>query len=148
MNEESKLVFKLIGLQIEELSELDGLIIPREVLLSDNKYDEVRKLIPDLKQNYSSSLMTSLHKNADKTQRWPLLNLVRQILNTYRYNMKPIRKSDGYTLEGVKKYKRYFEIKKEHFIKNDNNEDIDNNNNEEISKKIETKNINLYNLIT
>ena len=26
--------------------------------------------------------------------------------------MEPIRKSDGYTLEGVKKYKRYFLIKK------------------------------------
>jgi hypothetical protein len=128
MNEESKQVFKLIGFKVEELNELDGLIIPREVLLSDNKYDEVRKLIPDLKQNYSSSLMTSLHKNADKIQRWPLLNLVRQILNTYRYKMEPIRKSDGYTLEGVKKYKRYFEIKKMQLITNDND-----NNNEDIS---------------
>ena len=26
--------------------------------------------------------------------------------------MEPIRKSDGYTLEGVKKYKRFFQIKK------------------------------------
>jgi 23S rRNA maturation-related 3'-5' exoribonuclease YhaM len=26
--------------------------------------------------------------------------------------MEPIRKSDGYTLEGVKKYKRYFLINK------------------------------------
>ena len=112
MNEESKLVFKLIGLQIEELKDLDGITIPREVLLSDNKYDEVKKLIPDLKQNYSSSLMTSLHKNADKTQRWPLLNLVRQILNVYDYKMEPIRKADGYTLEGIKKYKRYFQITK------------------------------------
>lgn len=145
MNEESKLVFKLIGLQIQELNELDGLIIPREVLLSDNKYDEVRKLIPNLKQNYSSSLMTSLHKNADKTQRWPLLNLVRQILNTYRYKMEPIRKSDGYTLEGVKKYKRYFEIKKMQLITNDNNNE---DNDEDISKKIEKNNNQFYNLIT
>lgn len=145
MNEESKLVFKLIGLQIEQLNELDGLIIPREVLLSDNKYDEVRKLIPNLKQNYSSSLMTSLHKNADKTQRWPLLNLVRQILNTYRYKMEPIRKSDGYTLEGVKKYKRYFEIKKMQLITNDDNDD---DNDEDISKKIEKNNNQFYNLIT
>ena len=145
MNEESKLVFKLIGLQIQELNELDGIIIHREVLLSDNKYDEVRKLIPDLKQNYSSSLMTSLHKNADKTQRWPLLNLVRQILNTYRYKMEPIRKSDGYTLEGVKKYKRYFEIKKMQLITNDNNNE---DNDEDISKKIEKNNNHFYNLIT
>jgi hypothetical protein len=26
--------------------------------------------------------------------------------------MEPIRKSDGYTLDGIKKYKRYFLIKK------------------------------------
>ena len=26
--------------------------------------------------------------------------------------MEPIRKADGYTLEGVKKYKRYFQIHK------------------------------------
>ena len=56
--------------------------------------------------------MTSLQKNADKSQKWPLLNLVRQILSTHNYKMEPIRKSDGYTLEGVKKYKRYFLIKK------------------------------------
>jgi hypothetical protein len=26
--------------------------------------------------------------------------------------MEPVRKSDGYTKEGVKKYKRYFQIRK------------------------------------
>ena len=56
--------------------------------------------------------MTGLQRNADKNQKWPLLNLIRQILNAYNYEMEPIRKSDGYTLEGVKKYKRYFLIKK------------------------------------
>jgi hypothetical protein len=68
--------------------------------------------------------MTSLQKNADKSQKWPLLNLVRQILNVYDYKMEPIRKSDGYTLEGVKKYKRFFLIKKniaKNILKNDLN---------------------------
>ena len=55
--------------------------------------------------------MTCLQKNADKSQKWPLLNLVRQILNVYGYKMVPIRKADGYTLEGIKKYKRYFQVK-------------------------------------
>jgi hypothetical protein len=84
----------------------------RDQLLSDNKYEEIKKLLPELKKIYSSSLMTSLQRNADKSQKWPLLNLVRQILSTHNYRMEPIRKSDGYTLEGVKKYKRYFLIKK------------------------------------
>ena len=112
MNEESKTILKIIGIEFNEISDLNGLSILRDQLLSDNKYDEVKKLLPELKKTYSSSLMTSLQKNADKSQKWPLLNLVRQILSTHNYKMEPIRKSDGYTLEGVKKYKRYFLIKK------------------------------------
>ena len=112
MNEESKTILKIIGIEFNDVDDLNGLTILRDQLLSDNKYEEVKKLLPELKKIYSSSLMTSLQKNADKSQKWPLLNLVRQILSTYNYKMEPIRKSDGYTLEGVKKYKRYFLIKK------------------------------------
>ena len=118
MDKESKSVFKLIGIEFDELKEIDGIIIPRETLLSDSKYDEIKKLIPELKNNFSSSLLTSLQKNADKSQKWPLLNLVRQILNVYDYKMEPIRKADGYTLEGIKKYKRYFQITKKHLTNN------------------------------
>ena len=112
MNEESKTILKIIGIEFNEIHELNGLSMLRDHLLSDTKYEEVKHFLPELKKTYSSSLMTSLQKNADKSQKWPLLNLVRQILNTHGYKMDPIRKSDGYTLEGVKKYKRYFLIKK------------------------------------
>jgi len=117
MDNESKLIFKSIGIEFDTLLELNGLFIPREMLLSDNKYDEIKKLIPDLKKNYSSSLMTSLQKTAEKSQKWPLLNLVRQILNTYNFKMEPVRKADGYTLDGIKKYKRFFLIKKKIIMK-------------------------------
>jgi hypothetical protein len=126
MDDEIKSIFNIIGLEINQFDELNGMIISRETLLSDNKYDELKYLIPKLKKNYSSSLMTSLQKNAEKSQKWPLLNLIRQLLHVYGYKMDPIRKADGYTLEGVKKYKRYFLIHK----KNNNNE----------NKKIDLKN--------
>ena len=106
----TKILLETIGLEFNDLKQLNGLIIPREQLLSDAKYEEIKYLIPKLKKAYSSSFMTSLQNNADKVQKWPLLNLVRQILHVYYYNMVPIRKADGYTLEGVKKYKRYFQI--------------------------------------
>ena len=51
-------------------------------------------LIPFLKNNRDQ-------KNAEKDQRWPLINLVRQILHKYGYIMEPIRKADGYSLDGT-----------------------------------------------
>ncbi|MCJ7801131.1 MAG: hypothetical protein MUP82_02095 [Candidatus Marinimicrobia bacterium] len=130
MDDESKIILQIAGFEINDLSDIDGLITPRSSLISDSKYEEVKALIPILKKHYSSSLMTSLQTNAENYQRWPLLNLVRQILNVYNYKMEPIRKADGYTLEGVKKYKRYFQIKKRETVHKSNHvkkNEIDNN---------------------
>ena len=138
MDDEIKSIFKIVGLQIKDFHELNGLTISREIMLSDSKYDEIKHLIPQLKQKFSSSLMTSLQKNAEKSQKWPLLNLVRQILHVYGYKMEPIRKADGYTLEGVKKYKRYFLIHKK---------DTDNNENNEIKKINLNKDTNIEDII-
>ena len=112
MDNNIKNFLKSCNIIFEEISQLDGLLIPREVMLSDKTYELVKDKIPELKKKLSSSSLTSLHKNAKKEQKWPLLNLVRQVLKTYSYNMKPIRKADGYTKDGKKKYKRLFVIEK------------------------------------
>ena len=93
-------------------------MILRDPILDNTIYNSIKIQFPNLKQIFSSSLLTSLHKEAGKNQKWPLLNLVRQILNVYGYNMKPIRKSDGYTADGVKKFKRFFQIVKKIEIMN------------------------------
>ena len=79
MDEDSKKILNIVGLNFETISELENLFIPRETLLSDLKYEEIKKLIPDLKKKFSSSFMTSLQKNAEKEQKWPLLNLIKAI---------------------------------------------------------------------
>lgn len=106
----TKSILAIAGIDANLLN-IDGALIPRDTLLSDDKYEEVKQYIPALKRSYSSSFMTSLQHNAEKCQRWPLLNLVRQILNVYGYKMEPVRMADGYTLDGVKKYKRLFRVK-------------------------------------
>ena len=131
MDEISKQVLSMVGIDFDNMNELNGYIIPREVFLSVNKYESVKPFIPELKKRFSSSCMTCLQSTASKEQSWPLLNLVRQILNVYKHNMKPIRKSDGYTKDGVKKYKRFFEIylrpvNPTNNNKDDNNKDDDN----------------------
>lgn len=100
---------------IKEEKELNGLWIPRDILVQNNdeKYELMWKELPKIKKIYSSSALTSLQNNATLTQKWPMLNLIRQILKVNGYNMNPIRKSDGYDKTGKKKYKRYFLIKKQ-----------------------------------
>ena len=142
MDKEIKNIFLIIGLNVEKIEDFEGLFIPREQLLCDLKYNEIKKLIPDLKKIYSSTFMTSLQKNADKCQKWPLLNLVRQILNIYKYKMEPIRKSDGYTLDGIKKYKRFFLITTSNKKKEKNNDETNNNNDETNNNNDETNNNN------
>lgn len=139
MDEISKKILNSIGIYFNELNDLDGQFIPREQFISESKYEELKNLIPELKKHYSSSFMTSLQKNANVYQRWPLLNLIRQILNIFGFKLDPIRKSDGYTLDGIKKYKRFFQIKlKNKKVKKDkdkdkNDEDYKDKNTEELS---------------
>ena len=96
----------------DDFSQLDGMSIPRDIFLSKEVYAEVKNDIEEIKKFYSSGSMTALQKNAESTQKWPLLNLVRQILKTNNYLMHPVRKSNGYTKDGKKKYLRFFTIKK------------------------------------
>ena len=121
MDDNTKQLLELVGIHFDDI---DQTLVPREQLISNAKYTEVQKLIPLLKQQFSSSYMTSLQQNAGKFQKWPLLNLIRQILDVYHYDMTPIRKSDGYTPDGIKKYKRFFLIAKSTFGKVEQNTHI------------------------
>ena len=72
----------------------------------------IEEIVSMKKSGFSSSSLTALQKNAKERQKWPLLNIVRQILKVYGYLLHPIRKSDGYDETGKKKMKRFFIIKK------------------------------------
>ena len=119
MNSEIKNLFEEIGIPFEEIHALNGLCIPREVFLNNTTYTSIKEKIPSLKHYFSSSLLTALQKNAAIKQKWPLLNLIRQILKSMYYKMTPIRLSDGYTKEGKKKYRRLFSIDQIHKINPD-----------------------------
>lgn len=107
-------ILGLVGIHFTTEEELNGVLITRDELMNAEKYKKIcqDEDIKKLKSVFSSSSLTSLQKDAPSDQKWPLLNLVRQILTSYGFVMEPIRKSDGYTKEGVKKYKRFFLLKK------------------------------------
>ena len=107
-------ILKICGFVINNLTDLDNLLIPRNLLLNTDNYNNVKEYFEKLKKtpNFSSSTLTCLHRDAEKKQKWPLLNLVRQILKVKYYRMKPYRKSAGKDASGKKKYVRYFLIEK------------------------------------
>lgn len=102
------------GIVSENYETLENLIISREILLDNEKYNNIKTYLKDLKKidNFSSSTLTCLHNSAESKQKWPLLNLIRQILKVKNFRMIPIRKSDGKDKSGKKKYKRFFRIEK------------------------------------
>jgi len=110
IDEVSKKILVAAGIIFNTNEYPDEILILRDSLLSNKIYKSIETDIVELRKTLSSSSLTSLQKGADKTQKWPLLNLVRQILNVYGYKMVPIRKSDGYTPDGIKKFKRYFQV--------------------------------------
>tara|TARA_B100000925_G_scaffold278523_1_gene247434 strand:+ start:463 stop:849 length:387 start_codon:yes stop_codon:yes gene_type:complete len=111
-NEIVKEFLNKCSIVFDDFAQLDGMLVPRDILISTKKYEEIKEDINKMKKLYSSGSLTALQKNAEASQKWPLLNLVRQILKSNNYKMDPIRKSNGYTKEGKKKYLRFFVIKK------------------------------------
>jgi len=100
------------GIKFENFDDLDGMIIQRDILLLDTTYLRIKPIITELKKIFSSSSHTSMQNVAFKKQRWPLINLVRQVLKSCNYGLTPKRISDGYDANGQKKFKRMFIINK------------------------------------
>ncbi len=111
-----KKVLNKCNIQFNDFYQINGLVLPRDIFLNLEYYEQVKPDIVILKQHLSSSCMTSLQNTAQKNQKWPLLNLVRQMLKALHYRLIPIRKSNGYNKEGKKLYNRFFKIEKMKFI--------------------------------
>lgn len=99
------------GIHCNSLENLNGTIIEREIFLNEKLYNELKSDIPKLKNILKTTVYTATHKNASLSQQWPLLNLIRQILKNYNYQLTPKRVCNGYTKDKKKIYKRLFEIK-------------------------------------
>lgn len=115
MTDNDKILIEFLnkcGIVFEHFDNLNGMVIPRDVLISVEKYEKVKDEIKNIKKIFSSSSLTSLQTKAKGNQKWPLLNLVRQILKQKDYLMKPLRKSAGYNDQGQKKYIRSFQLQK------------------------------------
>lgn len=110
--ENELMLFVCAALNIHSHEFQEGIVIPRDVLLSTDKYEQLKPHIFRLKKIFSSKCMTSLHASAELNQKWPCINLVRQVLKRMGYDIQPERKCAGYDATGKKIFERFFKIHK------------------------------------
>ena len=107
-------MFKLLNYDIEEVSELTNLTIQRDILLHKNTKQKFLDLIPEFKLVYKSSYLNCLHDNSIYKQKFPAINIMRQVLKCNYLSLTPKIVSNGYEkVTGKKKVSRIFTIEKE-----------------------------------
>ena len=107
-------MFKLLNYDIEDVSELTNVTIQRDILLHKNTKQKFLDLIPEFKLVYKSSYLNCLHDNSIYKQKFPAINIMRQVLKCNYLSLTPKIVSNGYEkVTGKKKVSRIFTIEKE-----------------------------------
>ena len=105
-------IFKIINVEIKNVNDLLDLQIDQNVLRNKNLFHEITEKIPNLKSHYNSSKLTCLHSNSLEKQKFPVVNMFRQILKCNNYKLEPFLISNGYDkTNGKKIMERYYRIR-------------------------------------
>lgn len=104
-------ILAVLGITIKTEQDLFGVLIHRDDLLRVDIEQRLAEFVDTLKEKYKSSMLNCLHKNRDDKQKFPAINLVRQILKCNGYKLKPLVFSRGYSKHNGKKLvERNFKI--------------------------------------
>ena len=103
ITDEIKEIFKILSIEVNSEQDLYSVLIPRDLLLRVDIEQQLTSIIIKLKEKYKSSKLNCLHKNRDDKQKFPGINLVRQILRCNGYHLKPVKFSRGYCKHSGKK---------------------------------------------
>lgn len=102
-------LLKIINIDIKDKNALLNYTFERDMLLDQKVIDKYYDMIKSLKKNYTSDILTCLHMNSTVKQRFPGINMLRQILKCNDLKLKPKVVSMGYVAD-VKIVKRFFII--------------------------------------
>ena len=106
-------LFRLIGYHVYEQNDLLDIMIMRDKLLEKTTNKILLDKVPELKKVYNTGYLSCLHDNSIYKQKWPAINLFRQILKCNFYHLTPKILSNGYDkLSGKKQVTRVFVIEK------------------------------------
>ena len=95
-HESIKNLLNILGYKVNNLIDIENLSLDHSQLRSKEIKDKFYKLIPEMKELYDSHHLTCLHNNSNKKQKFPAVNMIRQILKYNGYKLTPKVISKGY----------------------------------------------------
>jgi len=100
-----------LDFNVKNLDDLFSLTISQDKLKDKELINKLYEKIDDLKIFYNSNMLTCLHKNSLHKQKFPALNMLRQICKCNGLKMYPFVISRGYDkVSGRKIIDRYYKI--------------------------------------
>jgi len=104
-----KEIFNIIEKPITCKEDLINMSLNQKNLRSEKFKDKIVGMIPKLKQKYKSHKLTCLHNNSLEKQKFPTINMIRQILKCNKLKLEPYVIFKG-TWNKQKMFERYFKI--------------------------------------
>ena len=105
-------LLKIVKNDIKKDENIENLIIDKEQLKQREIIYKLMELIPKLKTKYNSNMLNCLHRNSLSKQKFPAVNMLRQILKCNNYKLDPYVICNGYNKSNGKKIvERKYKIK-------------------------------------
>ena len=105
-----KEIFDTINYKINTYNDLNFVTLEQDYLKQKTVIHKLYNLIPKLKKKYDSHTLTCLHINSINKQKFPAVNMIRQILKKNNYKLTPYCVCRGYYADGKKRLERYYKI--------------------------------------
>tara|TARA_B110000211_G_scaffold218869_1_gene264086 strand:- start:693 stop:1130 length:438 start_codon:yes stop_codon:yes gene_type:complete len=103
-------LFNVLQIKIESKFDLINIELDRDYLLEDPFYSYAINYKKILKKIYKSCKYNCLHSNSETKQKFPSINLMRQVLKSNQLQLTPYYRSLGYDNNKKKIVQRYFII--------------------------------------
>ena len=104
-------LFNILGYEATTIDELFDITLSQDDLKSKELIDKLYIMIANLKNEYKSQKLTCLHRNSIDKQKFPALNMIRQICKCNSLKVSPFIICKGYDKSTGKKItERYYSI--------------------------------------
>ena len=104
-------LLEIINFYPKNIEDIKNISFEQKILREPDIINQFIKLTPEIKKYYNSNMLNCIHQNNRTKQRFPAVNMLRQLLKCNQLRLKPYVVTQGYNKEnGRKIVVRYYAI--------------------------------------